>query len=84
MGVSLVGSGIRAECVASMHAPWRARNLGQGTRPVIPAVEQRRVAPELTRKRKKQWGPHADWLREKVAQKLDATLLELAGLAAER
>ena len=44
--------------------------------------EQGRVAPKLTRCRKKIWEPHAEWLREKIAEKPDATLLELVALAA--
>src|SRR5690606_27623433 len=45
--------------------------------------EQGKVAPKLTRTRRHDWDPHADWLREKVAQKPDATLLELVALAAQ-
>jgi transposase len=43
--------------------------------------EQGKTAPKLTRKRTPDWAAHADWLREKVAQKPDATLLELVALA---
>ena len=44
--------------------------------------EQAKVAPKLTRDRRHDWDPHADWLRTKVAEKPDATLLELVALAA--
>ena len=44
--------------------------------------EQDKVAPKLTRDRRRDWEPHADWLREKVAEKPDLTLLELVALAA--
>jgi transposase len=70
---------------------------GKGTREVallfrvseswVRRVKQERrelgkVAPKLTRTRKKDWDPHADWLRAKIAEKPDATLLELVALAA--
>ena len=42
--------------------------------------EQGKVAPKLTRDRIPCWAAHADWLREKVAQKPDATLLELVAI----
>lgn len=44
--------------------------------------EQGKTAPKLTRNRTPDWATHADWLREKVTQKPDATLLELVALAA--
>lgn len=43
--------------------------------------EQGKTAPKLTRNRTPDWAAYADWLREKVAQKPDATLLELVALA---
>ena len=45
--------------------------------------EQGKVAPKLTRVRPHDWDAHADWLREKVAGRPDATLVELVALAAE-
>ena len=44
--------------------------------------EQGKVAPKVTRQRSHEWDAHADWLREKVAGRPDATLLELVALAA--
>ena len=44
--------------------------------------EQGKVAPKLTRDRIPCWAAHADWLREKVSEKPDATLLEMVALAA--
>jgi transposase len=44
--------------------------------------EQGKTAPKLTRNRTPDWAAYADWLREKVRQKPDATLLELVALAA--
>jgi transposase len=44
--------------------------------------EQGKAAPKLTRNRPPDWAAYADWLREKVRQKPDATLLELVALAA--
>jgi transposase len=44
--------------------------------------EQGKVAPKLTRRRSHDWDPHAGWLREKIAEKPDATLRELVVLAA--
>ncbi len=41
-----------------------------------------KVEPKLTRNRTPDWAAHADWLRAKVAQQPDATLLELVALAA--
>ena len=43
-----------------------------------------KVAPKLTRDRRKCWEPHADWLREHVAEHDDATLRELTAAAAAR
>lgn len=72
-------------------------DAGKGTREVallfgvseswVRRVKQERrelgkVAPKLTRNRRPDWEPHADWLREKVAEKPDATLVELVALAA--
>jgi transposase len=72
-------------------------DAGKGTREValvfgvseswVRRVKQERreldkVAPKLTRARRHAWDPHADWLREKVDEKPDATLLELVALAA--
>jgi transposase len=44
--------------------------------------EQGKIAPKVRRRRVRDWEKHADWLREKVTQKPDATLLELVALAA--
>lgn len=41
-----------------------------------------KVEPKLTRNRTPDWAAHADWLRAKVQQRPDATLLELVALAA--
>jgi transposase len=43
--------------------------------------EQGKVAPKVRRQRSHEWDAHADWLREKIGQKPDATLLELVALA---
>ena len=44
--------------------------------------ERGKVAPATTRRRRRDWEPHADWLRAKIAAKPDATLMELVALAA--
>lgn len=44
--------------------------------------ERGKVAPATTRRRRRDWEPHANWLREKIATKPDATLMELVALAA--
>lgn len=46
--------------------------------------ERGKVAPKLTRDRRKCWEPHADWLRRALAADDDATLRELAAAAADR
>lgn len=74
-----------------------ASDAGKGTQEValsfgvseswVRRVKQERrelgkVEPKLTRDRTPDWAAHADWLRAKVAQQPDATLLELVALAA--
>ncbi|MEQ8208356.1 MAG: IS630 transposase-related protein [Lacipirellulaceae bacterium] len=75
-----------------------ACDAGKGTREVallfnvseswVRRVKQERrelgkVAPKLTRDRNPAWTAHADWLREKIAEQPDATLLELVALASQ-
>jgi transposase len=74
-----------------------ACDAGKGTRQValqfgvseswVRRVKQQRrelgkVEPKLTRDRTPDWAAHADWLRAKVGERPDATLLELVALAA--
>jgi transposase len=74
-----------------------ASDAGKGTQEVallfavseswVRRVKQERrelgkVEPKLTRDRTPDWAAHADWLRAKVAEQPDATLLELVALAA--
>ena len=77
----------------------RECDAGRGTREVaaffgvseswVRRVKQERreigkVAPKLTRDRKRSWVPHAGWLRDEVAARPDATLRELTAAAADR
>jgi transposase len=39
--------------------------------------EQGKVAPKLTRRRRRCWEPYADWLRAQIAAQSDLTLGEL-------
>jgi transposase len=80
----------RAEVLAACDA-------GKGTREVallfgvseswVRRVKQERresgkVAPKLTRRRRRCWEPYADWLRAQIAAQSDLTLAELQAKAA--
>jgi transposase len=78
-----------AECNAGKGTREVALKLGVSESWVRRVKQERRelgkVAPKLTRNRVPEWAVHADWLREKIAEAPDATLLELvAAAAAER
>lgn len=77
---------VLAECDAGKGTRAVALKFGVSESWVRRVKQERRelgkVAPKLTRDRKAYWELHADWLRAKIAAKPDATLLELAALAA--
>lgn len=77
---------VLAACDAGMGTRAVALKFGCSESWVRRVKQERRelgkVAPKVTRERSHEWDRHAEWLREKIAQKPDSTLLELVALAA--
>lgn len=46
--------------------------------------ERGKVAPATTRRRRRDWDPHADWLREKIAATLQRRCPEIATYLADQ
>ena len=70
------GKGTREVALLFRVSDWWVRRVRQERR------ERGKVTTAATRRRRRDWEPHADWLREKIAAKPDATLMELVALAA--